>query len=743
MKKPGKAAVANMAEHQPARLVLGFHNHQPVGNFDGVFAQNFDQAYLPLIETFTDFPSVKFNLHISGPLWEWLEANRPCYFDRLALLIERGQLELLAGAWSEPILPMIPRRDRIGQIRHFSEIITQRFGRKPRGLWLAERVWEQDLVESLARAGVEYTVLDDYHFHRAGLAPDKLGGYFLTEDQGHLLRLFPNSEPLRYLVPWQEPEKTIEHLLQLADSDVPHKLAITADDGEKFGGWPGTHELIYTRKWLARFLTMLEENQAKIQTSAFSEVIDTQPPLGRIYLPPASYREMTEWVLPPDRLEIYQTAQKNLDLAEAEFAAPIRSFFAPGGYWRNFLVKYPEAAEMAAHMRTVSQAVARVENAIHAKSSAATPEQLKLLQSARADLYRSQCNCPYWHGAFGGLYMPHLRNAIYKHLILAENAIDQILAPGRDYIRCLESDFNADGTEQIRLDNRHAIAWITPAQGGQIYEFDDRRTATNVLATLNRRPEPYHHAVAKAAQKPAEDAPEGPSNLHDRITLKHDGLDELLVYDRHPRKALVDHLWPAEMYPGDLVKGLQTELAPWPVAGYQVAEVQKREDSATVVLTHEFQWGDQPLKLRKTICLNKMDSALEITYQIQGLADRPACKFAIEINMAAMAGYELDRQFRDHQGNDLGTLSSLLQLQAPESLMAVDGWLNLTNRLDWLENRPAEVWTMPIQTVSNSEGGYEKVFQSSAVFAIWEVGGSADDFSARFRWSLGTAWEKA
>lgn len=725
---------------QPARLVLGFHNHQPVGNFDGVFAQNYDQAYLPLVETFTEFPTVKFNLHISGPLWEWLEANRPVYFDRLGALIERGQLELLAGAWSEPILPMIPRRDRIGQIRHFQEIIAKRFGRPARGLWLAERVWEPDLVESLARAGIEYSVLDDYHFHRAGLAPKKLGGYYLTEDQGYLLRLFPNSEPLRYLVPWQEPEKTIEHLLELADSDTPHKLAVTADDGEKFGGWPGTHDLIYTRKWLARFLTMLEENQEKIETCRFGDVIETQPPLGRVYIPPASYREMTEWVLQPERLAEYQEAQKNLEIADAEFARPIRSFFAPGGFWRNFLVKYSEADEMAAHMRAVSQAVARVENAIKAHGSNANENQKHLLQSARADLYRAQCNCPYWHGAFGGLYLPHLRNAIFKHLILAENAIDAIVAPPGDYLRCLESDFNADGEIEIRLDNRHLIAWISPAQGGQIYELDDRRMATNVLATLNRRLEPYHEAVANAARQPVESEPEGPSNLHDRIKLKHEGLDELLVYDRHPRKALVDHLWPVQTTFENIVAGNELELTPWPNAAYQVESIKKSGDSISVKLAHEFQLDDARLNLTKTIRLDKPDSALDVTYEITGLAGVRASLFAVEVNMAAMAGYEMDRQFQDYRQNNLGTLSQKLQLNhQPRSLAAVDQWLNLFNRLEWLENGPDEVWTLPVQTVSNSEGGYEKVFQSSAVFAVWPVGGTEKNtFCARFRWSLGT-----
>ena len=46
-------------------------------------------------------------------------------------------------------------------------------------------------------------------------------------------------------------------------------------------------------------------------------------------------------------------------------------------------------------------------------------------EAAKKELYRSQCNCAYWHGLFGGLYLNYLRHAVYKHLILAENAADE------------------------------------------------------------------------------------------------------------------------------------------------------------------------------------------------------------------------------------------------------------------------------------------------------------------------------
>lgn len=722
------------------QLVLAFHNHQPVGNFDGVILQNYEQAYRPLIEVFRRFPAIKFCLHVSGPLWTWLEQNRSVYFDNLGELIERGQLELLAGAWAEPILPMIPRRDRIGQISHFCELIEKRFGRRPTGMWLAERVWEPGLVESIARAGIAYTVLDDYHFQRAGLPPESLGGYYLTEDEGQLIRLFPNSEPLRYLVPWQEPAMAIEYLLRASASGTS-AVHVTADDGEKFGGWPGTHELIYDRKWLEKFLTRLTEESDHIQTSTFTEIIRELQPAGKIWLPPASYREMTEWVLPTDLQAEYESAKTNLGKLDAEYARPIARFFAPGGFWRNFQAKYDEAAEMTDHMRALSHVVARVENALKVKKQSHPTDvvaQMQLVNQARLHLYNSQCNCAYWHGAFGGLYLPHLRNAIYQNLIASENEIDRILAPSGDFLRMLQSDFNCDTHEEIRLDNRYLIAWISPESGGQIYELDDRRTCTNLLATLNRRPEPYHQKVREAAQKPADDSHEGPSNLHDRIQLKHKGLDQLMVYDSYPRKALVDHLWPEATEFEAVVSHNERALTDWAISPYQLSHRTKSEERIEITLRRNHdEFNNNLVSIEKRIGINRNEAVLHIAYRLSGLAGLPKMQFAVEINIAGMAGHEFDRQFKDHGLNPLGTLDSQLQLNLPPSLTLADGWLDLATRIGWETNPPEKVWTMPIQTVSNSEGGFEAIFQNTAIYAIWKVGGNdSDEFEIKFNWQL-------
>src|ERR1700748_545419 len=80
----------------------------------------------------------------------------------------------------------------------------------------------------------------------------------------------------------------------------------------------------------------------------------------------------------------------------------------------------------------------------------------EFVDQARAELYRGQCNCSYWHGAFGGVYLPHLRNAVFQHLIAADNLLDAAahrgLAEGDERWVELESeDFNFDARPEICL----------------------------------------------------------------------------------------------------------------------------------------------------------------------------------------------------------------------------------------------------------------------------------------------------
>ena len=165
------------------RLVLALHDHQPIGNFDGVFEAAYQDSYWPFLDVLEKYPEIPVALHTSGSLLEWLVEKHPEYIDRIRMLADRGQIEIIGGPFYEPILACIPRRDRVGQITAYSRYLEKLFGTPIRGMWVPERVWEQSFSGDISQAGIEYTILDDYHFRSAGLRDEELHGYYLSEER--------------------------------------------------------------------------------------------------------------------------------------------------------------------------------------------------------------------------------------------------------------------------------------------------------------------------------------------------------------------------------------------------------------------------------------------------------------------------------------------------------------------------------------------------------------------------------
>jgi alpha-amylase len=86
------------------------------------------------------------------------------------------------------------------------------------------------------------------------------------------------------------------------------------------------------------------------------------------------------------------------------------------------------------------------------------------LAEATQALYRGQCNCAYWHGAFGGIYLPHLRNAIYHELITADAAADRAEGRRGPWVEATTDDYDFDGRTEVRLSSDGLDGWIAPAR---------------------------------------------------------------------------------------------------------------------------------------------------------------------------------------------------------------------------------------------------------------------------------------
>ena len=692
------------------RLAFVIHNHQPIGNFEGVFDEAYHDSYLPFLSMLEEFPEIHCSLHNSGSLLEWLVKEHPEYIDRLRRMVSHGQIEVIGGPFFEPILAGIPQADRVGQICAYSDYLEELFGQKVRGMWMPERVWEQSFTGNITRAGIEYTVLDDYHFKQSGLRDEELHGYFLTEDEGRIFKVFPGSERLRYTIPFASPEESIAYLRSVGEAH-PGAVVTFGDDGEKFGTWPGTKEHVYNDGWLRHFFETLRHHQDWLKVTTLQEVIEQVPPLGRCYFGDCSYREMTEWALTtPRQTELVHYIHHQNEHPHPEWE--LVKHHLRGGFWRNFRVKYPEANEMYTRMIQVSR---KHQHILHDDDLSLS--QQELLTQAQMELYRGECNCPYWHGAFGGLYLPHLRHAIYHHLIRAENLLDQITG-SQNELSVKREDFNLDAFPEVLLSSSRLKAWFAPHLGGQLYGLDVRTIGHNLLATLDRRPEPYHETIREAAHQQHDDHSHEAESIHDLVRFKQPDLDQKLIYDSWPRKGLIDHF----LQPGLSLdtfqqnKGLVGNFANQPYDFY----LHEEDEAVQVILVSEGNMGPYCVKVTKIVSLaQEHPNQLRITYQLEHLPDQVPIHFGVELQFAGLPGGAPDRYYYDGQGERLGQLDSTQQLDDCSRISLIDEWLGIDISLNMSET--GMIWAYPLETVSQSEGGFEAVHQSCVVLPHWEI----------------------
>ena len=707
----------------PFHLVPIIHAHQPCGNFENVVEESYRHCYEAFVLLLEKHPRFRVGLHFSGSLLFWMEKKHPDYFERLRQLVASGQVELIGGGFYEPVLISIPEPDRHEQIVRLADYIEKHFGKRPTGAWLAERVWEPQLASSLAYANVAYTLIDDLPFLAAGFEPNELFGPYIAEDCGKTVWVFAGLKELRYLIPFRSVEQCIGYFRDAAGTR-PGGMAAFGDDMEKFGVWPGTFKHCYADGWLERFFAALEENSSWLQTVTPSECIASRLPLGRADLPTASYAEMMEWVLPTGtRLRFCQLHKEFL-------SRPDLLAFLRGGGWRGFLRKYPEANLLHKKMLRVSACVASV------PPRRASPEHGWQLQQARDLLLRGQGNDAYWHGVFGGLYAPHLRTDVWRNLVRAEALTDQ-LTPGRQEPRVEFLDYDADGNSELLFTAPEYQALLKPFDGATLPMLDFRPCAATLINSMQRRPEPYHMRLREAASSAQSSAA---VSIHEQVSVKEPNLERFLRYDRFPRHSFRLLLFETARNFNDY-ESLQLGELPGPAGGnfeirhssssYAnfVFEEELSPDFATnlaltprLTVTKHFLFGPAPQGCEVSCDVNVSSSTP---------LSRPL-RFGLESVINLLAPAAADRFFETSSGPQMLRFAGA----TPGPLLRVeDGWQRVRATL----HAPAcdEFWIAPIETVSESEGGFERVYQGSQILPVWRLDLTAKtSFSARLMWRL-------
>jgi hypothetical protein len=598
-------------------------------------ADHVRDVYRPFLERASAASFFPLTLHVSGPLLEWMEGHDTAWLDDVGRLAADGKLELLLAGFDEPILASLPRADRLEQIGRMREYLQRRFGVRATGLWLTERVWEPSLAADLAEAQVEYTLVDDRHFLVSGFRREELHRPHQTEADGRRVGLLAIDEKLRYLIPFRPPEEVAGYLRELRAAGQP--LAVLADDGEKFGGWPGTKDWVYGSGWLDKFLHAMERlrDAGEIILVTGGDAYRHVPSGGLAYLGTASYHEMEKWSLPPG-------AQRDLTKLEEELG-PKRlaasASFVRGGQWHNFLVKYSEANRMHKTMLALSAL---------SRSRGDPPE-------ARRAIGRAQCNDAYWHGVFGGLYLPHLRNAIWRQLAVAERVLRQ-----GEALTCEEIDLDYDGFAELWVHSDQFSAVISPHRGGAIETLTRFASLTNFADVLTRRREAYHETHKPAHGSSGEGGSQSIHDIEQQARLK-----ETPPADAEPRAILVDRLLPADLQADQYVKGSYSAALSWAAVPMAVT-VSVHDDSAVILLK-----GNH---LEKRLRFDRV-GCLEASYHWDLPPAHSHTVFAPELSLARELPLKLEPQ--------------------------------------------VEVWRHTISTVSRSERGFEETAQGISLTPRW------------------------
>ncbi|MBI5330636.1 MAG: DUF1926 domain-containing protein [Betaproteobacteria bacterium] len=649
-------------------LLFGVHAHQPVGNFPEVLEDAHQRCYKPFIETLHRYPDFRFALHSSGWLLEWLMTNHPEDMALLREMAQRGQVEFFGAGDMEPVLAVIPHRDRLSQLAAMSDRLEQYFQQRPQGAWLTERVWEATVVPALADSGIRYVMVDDYHFLCAGSERAALNGYHTTEEDGRRLDLYPISEALRYRLPFSPAHEAvgyIESLVQEGDGAA----AIYFDDIEKFGIWPETYAWVYEKGWLTGFIEGVLASSA-IQSRHFAEHHGATRSKGVAYLPTVSYSEMGEWSLPAPAARRYaELVHAAQDKGVLEQDRP----YIRGGIWKNFLTRYPEANWMHKRMQALSARLAQLP-----------------LDQVRQDLvqllHEAQANDAYWHGLFGGIYLPHLRRAVWHALIQLERRLDAL----QERPAATSGDLDLDGVDEVFMKSLSLQAVVRPDRDAALIELSSYPLAQNFADTLRRYEEHYHERAKRGAGAVREHDGDGIASAHDIVRFKHEILPQDLTPDARSRGLFVETWTDYEMkrpveYQSQVLQGGAL------LCLGQAGEVRVGKIYAVS--------ENQVKTALKVAGRGRLSTRLNLAMPC---CDGPAGRYVVNGEIAGGFG-------QSFSWDGLGEVA------------LEDHYLMGAIRLG--VNPPARIKAQPHYTVSQSEAGFEKIMQAVELTLTWEVDG--------------------
>ena len=406
-----------MKEEKKLNLIIGSHAHVPSGAGESEFEYVYEKKMRPFVSNLYRYSNIQAVLHYSGVLLYWVERNHPEFFMLIEDMIIRKQAEIIGGGFYEPMFPLIPLQDRIGQIELMTTYLRKHFGKRPLGCWIPGMAWEQHLVSAIASSDMNYTFLSQEQFKKAGIPDEDLYYPCISEDQGKLITIFPVSQTVS---------------AALAEKNFSEVFVDLKNSIEKKGKFSKDVKLISV--FPEKASCGPEEAQDTAWNRFFEEV--------------SLCENFIETVLPGKILKTF-TINKKASFPNSS-SVGAKGEFSP----RRFLIEHCEANGIYSKMIFANVLISQLKG-----------DKLRK-QNAREELWKAQDSCLFTPGKEFGRH--DFRKAAYKSLLCAERLSRE---KGKFISSLIQYDFDLDGEKEFLFQDARINCYIQ-LKGAGVFELD-------------------------------------------------------------------------------------------------------------------------------------------------------------------------------------------------------------------------------------------------------------------------------
>ena len=421
-------------------LMLGAHAHVSSGAPDNEFEYVYENKMRPFITNLYRYSNINAVLHYSGVLLNWIEKTHSELFILLEDMVARKQIEILGGGFYEPMFPLIPLQDRIGQIELMTTYIRKHFGKRPLGCWLPGMIWEQHFANTLSASDMTFTFLSQDQFKQAGIKGEELFFPCISEDQGKYILIFPVSLNIEKELAEKGFSQTFVELHKKFTRESKNNLSVSG-----------------------RIVCIFPD---KISSSP-EEAMDTA--WNRFFEEISLSTDIVETILPSKILKNQKNYRKLSFPNSSAFTFEVNRLSEEGSVFindfspRRFIIENDEAGDLYSKMIFTNVLINQLKG----------DKERKL--NAREELWKAQDSCLF--SPAGGYINNELRKAAYSSLLRAESLTRE---KGKFALSLIQYDFDFDGIKEYLFQDALINCYIRQ-KGAAVFELDYLPKAWNYL----------------------------------------------------------------------------------------------------------------------------------------------------------------------------------------------------------------------------------------------------------------------